>query len=62
MPSAIQSPERRLPQEFHYGNGGSVGYADPDTGVGFGYVMNHVLRRKQNRRNRKLTDALDSCV
>lgn len=46
----------------HYGNGGSVGYADPDTGVGFGYVMNYVPRRKQNSRNRNLMDALDSCV
>lgn len=26
----------------HYGAGGSVGFADPETGVGFGYVMNQM--------------------
>lgn len=46
----------------HYGNGGSVGYADPDTGMGFGYVMNYIPRRKQNSRNHNLTEALDSCI
>ena len=46
----------------HYGNGGSLGYADPDTGIGFGYVMNYVNRRLQNSRNRNLMAALDSCI
>jgi len=46
----------------HYGNGGSVGYADPDTGLGFGYVMNYIPRRKQNARSRELTEALESCL
>ena len=46
----------------HYGNGGSLGYADPDAGVGFAYVMNYIPRRKQNARSRDLTEALGSCV
>jgi CubicO group peptidase (beta-lactamase class C family) len=29
----------------HFGAGGAVGFADPDTGVAFGYVMNHVIPR-----------------
>jgi CubicO group peptidase (beta-lactamase class C family) len=32
------------PRSFgHYGAGGSVGFADPDTEVGFGYVMNKMF-------------------
>jgi CubicO group peptidase (beta-lactamase class C family) len=46
----------------HYGNGGSVGFADPDTGVGFGYVMNYVNRRLQNSRNKNLMTALYTCL
>ena len=39
-------PDARLgrnPRCFgHPGAGGSLGYADPDAGVGFGYVMNRM--------------------
>lgn len=27
----------------HTGTGGSMGFADPDAGIGFGYVMNHLM-------------------
>jgi CubicO group peptidase (beta-lactamase class C family) len=42
----------------HFGAGGAVGFADPDAGVAFGYVMNHVIPRWQSTRNRSLIDAV----
>ncbi len=42
----------------HFGTGGAVGFADPQAGVAFGYVMNHVIPRWQSTRNRALIDAL----
>ena len=42
----------------HFGTGGAVGFADPETGVAFGYAMNHVIPRWQSSRNRALIDAL----
>lgn len=42
----------------HFGTGGALGFADPDAGVAFGYVMNHVIPRWQSTRNRALVDAL----
>jgi CubicO group peptidase (beta-lactamase class C family) len=42
----------------HYGTGGALGFADPDAGVAFGYVMNHVVPRWQRTRNRALVDAV----
>ncbi len=42
----------------HFGTGGALGYADPEAGVAFGYVMNHVIPRWQSSRNRALMDAL----
>lgn len=44
----------------HSGAGGSLGYADPDAGVGFGYVMNQMLPSDtlEDRRWRPLLDAL----
>jgi CubicO group peptidase (beta-lactamase class C family) len=47
------------PRSFgHFGTGGAVGFADPDAGVAFGYVMNHVIPRWQSTRNRALIDAV----
>jgi CubicO group peptidase (beta-lactamase class C family) len=47
------------PRSFgHFGTGGAVGFADPDAGVAFGYVMNHVIPRWQSTRNRPLIDAV----
>ena len=44
----------------HFGAGGSVGFCDPITKVGFGYVMNQMGPRWQNPRNRALIDSLYS--
>ena len=62
----IPIPERGFgpnPESFgHYGAGGSLGFADPVAGVGFGYVMNQMGPRWQNPRNRALVDALYACL
>ena len=35
---------RWLPDSFgHPGRGGSLGFAGPDLGIAFGYVMNHII-------------------
>ena len=52
------------PRAFgHPGAGGSLGYADPDTGIGFGYVMNQMRGGLvTGPRARELIDALYSCL
>ncbi len=42
----------------HFGNGGSLGFADPQARVAFGYVMNRPGDRWQVPRTRRLLDAL----
>jgi CubicO group peptidase (beta-lactamase class C family) len=58
----LTQPERPLgpnPRGFgHFGAGGSLGFADPDARVSFGYAMNRPGPRWQNPRNRALVDAL----
>jgi CubicO group peptidase (beta-lactamase class C family) len=58
----LSQPERPLgpnPRSFgHFGAGGSLGFADPENGLAFAYVMNHSGPRWQNPRNRALIDAL----
>jgi CubicO group peptidase (beta-lactamase class C family) len=58
----LTQPERRLgpnPRAFgHFGAGGALGFADPDAGVAFGYVMNNGGSGWQNPRNRALIDAV----
>ena len=62
----LPQPERPLgpnPGAFGlFGAGGSLGFADPQAGVAFGYVMNRMGPRWQNPTNRNLMDALYSCL
>jgi CubicO group peptidase (beta-lactamase class C family) len=47
----------------HYGAGGSVGLADPDRGVAFGYVMNQMhFGLAGDPRTAALLAAVDACV
>jgi CubicO group peptidase (beta-lactamase class C family) len=58
-PTVPRRPFGPNPRSFgHFGTGGAVGFADPDTGVAFGYAMNHVIPRWQSTRNRALMDAV----
>jgi CubicO group peptidase (beta-lactamase class C family) len=58
----LTQPERPLgpnPRSFgHFGLGGSLGFADPDTGIAFAYAMNRSGPRWQNPRSRALIDAV----
>ena len=57
-PTTVRRPFGPNPRSFgHFGTGGALGFADPDSGVAFGYVMNHVIPRWQSTRNRALIDA-----
>jgi CubicO group peptidase (beta-lactamase class C family) len=57
-PTVPRRPFGPNPRSFgHFGTGGAVGFADPDAGVAFGYVMNHVRPRWQSTRNRALIDS-----
>ena len=58
-PTVPRRPFGPNPRSFgHFGTGGAVGFADPDGGVAFGYVMNDVIPRWQSTRNRALIDAV----
>jgi CubicO group peptidase (beta-lactamase class C family) len=46
----------------HYGAGGSLGMADPDAHLAFGYCMNRFGLRWQDPRNRALLAATYSCL
>ncbi|WP_194820130.1 serine hydrolase domain-containing protein [Nocardia sp. XZ_19_385] len=46
----------------HPGSGGSVGFADPDAGVGFGYVTNLWNLRPDDPRAASLSEAVRSCL
>ncbi|MDZ7686679.1 MAG: serine hydrolase domain-containing protein [Gammaproteobacteria bacterium] len=57
----LTQPVRPLgpnPRTFgHYGNGGHVGFADPDAGIGFAYHMNHHGYAWRDPRNLALVEA-----
>lgn len=62
-PTTNRRPLGTNPQSFgHFGTGGALGFADPDAGIAFGYVMNHVIPRWQSTRNRALIDSLYGCL
>ncbi|MGA5897896.1 hypothetical protein [Streptomyces venetus] len=47
------------PQPFgHAGRGGSLGFADPEHGVAFGYVMNHIVEDPDDVRATSLVEAM----
>jgi CubicO group peptidase (beta-lactamase class C family) len=46
----------------HFGYGGSLGFADPDAGLAFGYLMNRPGERWNNPRTQRLLDALYQCL
>ena len=58
-PTTSRRPFGPNPESFgHFGTGGAVGFADPEAGIAFGYVMNDVIPRWQSTRNRALIAAL----
>ena len=46
----------------HFGGGGSLGFADPTAGIGFGYVMNQGRGGWQHRHVRQLIDLVYEAV
>ncbi len=52
------------PRAFgHAGAGGSLGFADPDTGLGFGYAMNQMQSDvSATPRSRNLVDKVYACL
>jgi CubicO group peptidase (beta-lactamase class C family) len=61
----LSQPSRRVGTESgfgHYGYGGTLGFADPETGVAFGYLMNRPGQRWQTTRTNGLLDALDEAL
>jgi CubicO group peptidase (beta-lactamase class C family) len=58
-PTSVRRPFGPNPRSFgHFGTGGALGFADPDAGVAFGYVMNNVIPRWRSTRNQALVDAV----
>jgi CubicO group peptidase (beta-lactamase class C family) len=46
----------------HPGSGGSIGFGEPEAGVGFGYVMNRWSFRIGEPRARSLAEAVVACL
>jgi len=45
----------------HPGRGGSLGYADPETGIAFGYVVSHIRQDMNDTRAASLVGAVRAC-
>jgi CubicO group peptidase (beta-lactamase class C family) len=51
------------PNSFgHFGNGGSLGFADPDKKLAFGYTLNRIVRDWGSPQNKALMKAVYSCL
>jgi len=51
------------PNSFgHFGNGGSLGFADPDAKLAFGYTLNRIVRDWGSPQNKALMKAAYSCL
>lgn len=46
----------------HSGAGGSLGFADPEMGIGFGYVMNRLSSDMEDPRVPRLVAAVSECI
>jgi len=62
----LTHPNRLLgpnPNSFgHFGNGGSVAFADPDANVAFAYTLNRIVRSWGSPQNKALINAIYECV
>ena len=45
----------------HPGRGGSLGFADPDSGIAFGYVVSHIRQDMNDTRAATLVNAVRAC-
>jgi CubicO group peptidase (beta-lactamase class C family) len=51
------------PSSFgHPGRGGSLGFADPESGIAFGYVVNHIRQDLNDTRAATLVAAVQACL
>jgi CubicO group peptidase (beta-lactamase class C family) len=51
------------PRAFgHFGYGGTLGFADPDAGLSFAYLMNRPGERWHTARTKRLIDAVYACL
>lgn len=58
-----ERPVGTTPAAFgHYGYGGALGFADPEAGIAFAYLINRPGDRWQNPRTRGLLEALRACL
>jgi CubicO group peptidase (beta-lactamase class C family) len=46
----------------HPGRGGSLGFADPDSGIAFGYVVSHIRQDMNDTRAATLVNAVRACL
>jgi CubicO group peptidase (beta-lactamase class C family) len=62
----LSTPERPIGRGRnaygHYGYGGSLGFADPEAALAFGYLMNRPGDRWKTPRTNALVDAVYSCL